>query len=320
MQWSKQGLVYTPNTQWAWSKTHAQVPTVDASSNKTWRIYYSGRDAINQSHISYFDIEAGNPHNILYKHDTPILPLGKLGSFDDGGMMPSSIVTVGDTKYLYYTGWNVRKSVPYHNAIGLAISRDGGHTFQRAGEGPVLGLTLHEPYFIGTSSVIHDDGLWRNWYAACTGWELLDGKPEPRYHLKYAESDDGINWRRDGIVAIDYNSPDEGGLVRASVVRESRTYQMWYSRRASEGYRTDRQHSYRIGYAESSDGVHWARADEQAGIDVSAAGWDADMIAYPCVVQTSDESFLFYNGNGFGQSGIGFARRARYAKPKQLGG
>lgn len=311
MQWEKLGVIFTPDTELPWSQTHAQVPTVDVLSDTVWRIYYCARDAGNQSRISYFDIEAGNPHKILYRHDRPILELGKLGTFDDAGMMPSSIVTVGGLKYLYYTGWNVRKSVPYQNTIGLAISRDDGQSFQRAGEGPVLGLSLHEPYFIGTSTVIHEDGLWRNWYAACTGWEVIDGKPEPRYHLKYAESRDGIEWKRNGDIAIDYRDADEGGLVRAAVLREKDRYCMWYSRRNAMGYRSDRQHSYRIGYAESADGLRWTRMDDAAGIDVSDSGWDAGMIAYPSVARTADADFLFYNGNGFGQSGIGVARRKR---------
>ena len=32
------------------------------------------------------------------------------------------------------------------------------------------------------------------------------------------------------------------------------------------------------------------------------------MQAYPCVVPRGDELLLFYNGDGFGQTGFGFAR------------
>ena len=311
MQWQKLGLIFTPDTQHNWSKSHAQVPTVDVISDKIWRIYYCARDLGNQSRISYFEVEANNPKNVIYKHDKPILQLGKLGTFDDAGMMPSSIVTVGDCKYLYYTGWSVRKSIPFQNTIGLAISNDGGENFRRIGDGPVIGVSLHEPYFIGTASVIYENGLWRNWYASCTGWEIIDGRAEPRYHLKYAESMDGIEWRLTGDVAIDYKNPYEGGLVRAAVVREYDRYLMWYARRDVMGYRHESQRSYRIGYAESSDGIRWKRLDEQSGIDVSEEGWDSEMVAYPNVVQDENSSFLFYNGNGFGKSGIGVARRLR---------
>ena len=86
---------------------------------------------------------------------------------------------------------------------------------------------------------------------------------------------------------------------------------MWYARRNIIGYRENRKHSYRIGYAESPDGINWTRMDELAGINPSQSGWDSDMIATPNVVQNDTRSFLFYNGNGFGQSGIGVASRQR---------
>ena len=62
-----------------------------------------------------------------------------------------------------------------------------------------------------------------------------------------------------------------------------------------------------IGYARSSDLKTWEREDEQAGIDVSEDGWDSNMIAYPYVVKTRNGVYLFYNGNGFGASGFGYA-------------
>lgn len=307
MAWIKRGLIFVPDGSQPWARTHASVPTVDVLSDRVWRIYYAARDAQNHCSISYFDVEAGNPGHILYRHEQPILPLGRLGTFDDSGMMPSWIVRHEGVTYLYYTGWNVRLTVPYQNAIGLAVSRDGGQTFERYGEGPVLGLTVHEPYFTGTATVMIEKGCWRNWYAACTKWEMIDGRAEPFYHLKYAESQDGVNWDRQGVVAIDYKDEREVGIVRASVLNEDGVYKMWYAIRQGQDYREDRAKSYRIGYAESADGTVWYRLDEHAGIDVSEAGWDSEMIEYPCVIAVNGKKYLFYNGNGFGRSGIGYA-------------
>lgn len=64
---------------------------------------------------------------------------------------------------------------------------------------------------------------------------------------------------------------------------------------------------YRLGYAESKDGVNWIRKDNEIGIDVSADGWDSEMICYPAVVKTNNKTFLFYNGNNNGASGFGYA-------------
>jgi len=307
MAWVKRGLVYLPAGQYQWNRTHAAVPTVDKVDDKLWRIYFATRDDENRSRISYIEVEAGNPQNILYEHSEPILPLGKIGAFDDCGMMPSWILDVAGLKYLYYIGWTVRNTVPYHNSIGLAISRDGGRTFERFSKGPLFSPTYREPYFTGTSCVLREDGVWKNWYMSCVKWELVDHRPEPFYHIKYAESLDGINWKREATVALDFKSEKEAGIVRASVLKENGSYKMWYSYRNLDGYRTDKNNSYRIGYAESVDGKRWERRDEMAGIDVSDEGWDSIMIEYPHVIAHDGRKFMFYNGNGFGKSGFGYA-------------
>src|SRR5690242_21129106 len=43
---------------------------------------------------------------------------------------------------------------------------------------------------------------------------------------------------------------------------------LWYSYKGAD---------YRIGYAESKDGLRWKRLDEKAGIDVSPGGFDSVM-------------------------------------------
>jgi hypothetical protein len=305
--WVKKGLIYKPAGQHWWNRTHASVPTVDATDQKIWRIYFGTRDDMNRNRISFIDVEAGNPLNVLYEHNDPVLDLGRLGTFDDCGVMPSWILDHGGKKYLYYIGWTVRSTIPYHNSIGLAISNDGGRTFERFSDGPLFGETHLEPFFSGTSCVLIEEGVWKNWYLSCTGWANVDGKAEPRYHIKYAESTDGINWDRRGIVAIDYKSSSEAGLVRASVLKEGELHRMWYSYRGGVDYRTNLKTSYRIGYAESTGGISWTRMDDAAGIDVSQHGWDSEMIEYPHVIQHRHKKCMFYNGNQFGHSGFGYA-------------
>jgi hypothetical protein len=306
-KWLKKGLIYRPGGQHSWNRTHASVPTVDATDQKVWRIYFGTRDEMNRNRISYIDVEAGNPINVLYEHDAPVLDLGRLGTFDDCGVMPSWILNHDGKKYLYYIGWTVRSTIPYHNSIGLAVSRDDGCTFERFSEGPLFGETYLEPFFTGTSCVLIEEGVWKNWYLSCTGWTKVDGKAEPRYHIKYAESKDGINWDRRGIIAIDYKSTSEAGIVRSSVLKENDLYRMWYSYRGGGDYRTNLNTSYRIGYAESRDGILWTRMDDSVGVDVSLDGWDSEMIEYPHVIIHNGKKYMFYNGNKFGHSGFGYA-------------
>ncbi|WP_027793044.1 glycoside hydrolase family protein [Paraburkholderia acidipaludis] len=313
IRWEKRGLIYTVDKRLPWAGTHAQIPTFAGLRDGALTLLFSSRTPENRSLIAKLQVRADAPGEIVSVEAAPILPLGKPGTFDDCGMMPSSVVEHDGVQYLYYIGWNVRNTVPYHNSVGLAVSEDGSASYRRLYEGPIMDRTAQEPYFCATTCVRIENGVWRNWYLSCTGWEKVDGKEEPRYHLKYAESRDGIHWERHGTIAIDYASADEGAIARASVYKDGHTYRMWYCYRGHAGYRENLANSYRIGYAESSDGIAWQRLDDRAGIEVGATGWDSFMLAYPEVVEAGGRLLLFYNGNGFGASGFGYAEAVREA-------
>jgi hypothetical protein len=179
-------------------------------------------------------------------------------------------------------------------------------TFERAFEGPVVDRTRDEPFFTASPFVLKDEDRWRMWYASSTGWLTVDGHPEPLYVIKYGESDDGVEWRRENVTCIEPNHPEEAN-ARPWVVPDGDRYRMWFCFRGSRGYRNDPAQSYRIGYAESTDGVSWSRMDDDAGIDISERGFDDQMITYPSVYEHRGVRHLLYNGNGFGLTGIGHA-------------
>lgn len=307
MRWKKQGLVYVPRAN-SWSVGHAQLPIVNRVDQDVLRIYFGARTASKYTIGSYIDVEADNPKNILFHNEErPILELGELGAFDDTGVMPSWVVDHQGLKYLYYIGWNAGVSVSYRNSIGLAVSDNGGKSFTRMFKGPVVDRSKEEPHFCSAPCVLVENGIWRMWYLNGIRWEILDGRPEPFYHIKYAESEDGIHWERRGVVCIDVKSADEGGITRPCVVRDGDLYKMWYSYRGARDYRENRDFTYRIGYAESDDGIRWERMDERAGIDVSEDGWDSQMVAFAYVYQHRGQWMMMYNGNGFGDTGVGHA-------------
>ena len=83
---------------------------------------------------------------------------------------------------------------------------------------------------------------------------------------------------------------------------------MWFCYRGQSGYREKSETSYRIGIAhESGDGIQWIRRDDGPVVERSETGWDSEMVAYPEVFELNDKRYMFYNGNGFGQSGFGYA-------------
>lgn len=297
MKWVKKGLIIKPQPDIYWV-THAMVPFAERIEGDNYRIYFSGRDKENRSLIGYSELNINEPSKILCYSKEPVLDLGELGCFDDNGVTPSWIVNHDNKKYLYYIGWNKGTTVRMHLVAGVAISTDGGKSFQRVSKVPILDRTNEEPYTLNTAPcVMIENGLWRMWYVSGVKW--ID-KDTPRYNIKYAESLDGIKWERKGIVCIDFKSEKENALARPCVIKEDGIYKMWYSYKGE---------SYRIGYAESKDGITWERKDDEAGIDVSESGWDSEMIEYAFVFNHNGKKYMFYNGNDYGKNGIGYAIR-----------
>ncbi|MEX0966935.1 MAG: hypothetical protein WD077_06835 [Bacteroidia bacterium] len=304
--WEKKGLIFNTNKNHEWMVSHACVPTAWQKDAETIRIFFAPRNAKGQSIPTFLDVAAADPSKVIHLHDAPIMNPGETGTFDDSGIMPCSITEHEGRLYLYYVGWNPAVTVPYRNSIGLAVSDNGGVTFQRLFKGPVVDRNLHEPFFTASPCVLKEGDLWRMWYASSTGFVMANGKPEPLYVIKYATSSDGIHWQRPNITCILPKSEYEAN-ARPTVIIEGGIYKMWFTYRGSFDYR-DGKDSYRIGYAESTDGIDWKRMDERAGINLSPDGWDSKMQTYPDVLRVGEELYLFYNGNGFGRTGIGYAR------------
>lgn len=306
MKWIKKGLIFSANGQYEWMTSHASIPVSDLIYDDLIKIYFGTRDKLGRSNIGFIEIDINNPQNILRISDKPLFSHGALGTFDDNGIMPSWIVNNEGRKYLYYIGWNPQITVSYRLSIGLAISEDGGVTFNRYSDGPICDRSLEEPYFNTAPCVLIDDGIWKMWYVSCTGWKIINNRPEPQYNVKYAESSDGIHWQKTGKVCIDYDNFTEA-IGRPCVYKENGLYKMLYSFRSIINYRTNPKMSYRLGFAESIDGITWIRKDNEVKIHCSETGWDSEMIEYCHPYCKDNLTYLFYNGNGFGKSGFGYA-------------
>jgi hypothetical protein len=298
MEWIKKGLVFKPQGDQEWMLSHAALPLAQRLDENLFRVYFCSRDSKGRAQIGHFDFDPESPTDILYTAHTPTIRVGSLGAFDDSGVTTSCIARQNNTHYQYYTGWSLGVTVPFYYSIGLAVSRDGCRTFRKISDSPIMDRNDIDPYLNASPFVLIENDIWRMWYVSGVKWEFENGRPKHYYHIKSAESKDGINWERAGIICVDFKSEDEYAIARPCVLREDGLYKMWYSYRGK---------SYRIGYAESKDGLHWERKDEQAGIDVSELGWDSEMIEYPFVFDHKGKRYMLYNGNDYGKTGIGLA-------------
>lgn len=290
--WIKQGRIFHLEPS-ANRSTHVQVPTPLVMPNGNIRVYYACRNN-GRAFPAFFDLSS-DLKTILRVQEKPIMTPGKPGMFDADGIMPSCVIEKADELWMYFIGWNeLKNTARYQNEIGLAVSKDGGDTFQRVFEGPIIGRSITEPGLAVMPFVRQEkSGLFAMLYQSGTGWHLVNGKYEPTYVIKYAHSQDGMTWKRDSASCVQSLNPREA-LSRPSVVDK----EMWYCFRDSDDYRGGRG-SYKIGY--SNDGN---RLDNQA---IERDDWDSDMQCYPYAIEVNGKRLMFYNGNDFGQTGIGLA-------------
>jgi predicted GH43/DUF377 family glycosyl hydrolase len=293
--WRKLGRIFVPDGSQPWMRSHAANPVPEPLGGDRVRIYFSSRDDRNRSSIGSVDVDMRDPTTIVDVAQEPVLSPGDLAMFDDSGASIGCLVHVGERRYLYYMGWHLTVTVPWQNAIGLAISDGPGRPFQRVSRFPIVELNDVDPYTISYPWVIPDGGRFRMWYGSNTRWGAR--KEDMRHLIKYAESADGIRWERRGVVAVDFDDPAEYAICKPCVLRDADRYRMWFCSRGD---------AYRIRCAESPDGVRWTRLDA-AGIDVSPAGWDDRMIEYPCVFDHGGRRYMLYAGNDYGRSGFGLA-------------
>ena len=300
MRWKKLGHVYTPDGSKSWAVSHAANPVAEWIEGDLFRIYFSCRDEKNRSSISWVELDITKPKEILAEADEPVLGPGDLGMFDDCGVSIGCILQVGKKRYLYYMGWNLTVTVPWKNALGLAISDGPDESFVRYSRFPVVELNEVDPYTISYPWVLEENGKFRMWYGSNIQWGAE--QKDMRHLIKYAESEDGIHWKRDDVVVIDFKVPEEYAMCKPCVIKDEEIYRMWFCARGDINRET-----YRICYAESADGISWKRMDEKETVNVSESGWDADMIEYPSVFDHKDRRYLLYSGNGYGRTGFGIA-------------
>ncbi len=311
-KWQKLGKVFTPQEVQgrSWLKEFAQAPATLVFDNFV-RVYFSCRppaDANGQyvSYSAYVDLDRVDLFKVRYVAEEPILKLGDLGEFDEFGTYPVSVIRDGDLIRAYYAGWTRCESVPFNVAIGVAVSSDGGATFKKLGNGPVLSYSLEEPFVLSGPKIRKYGDTWYLWYIAGRKWKVVDGRAEPVYKIRMATSSDGIHWNKVNKDLIESRIEEDEAQASPDVFYANGRYHMFFCYRYSSHYR-GKDNGYRIGYASSTDLVVWVRDDAKAGIDVSDEGWDTEMISYPHVFELDGKTYLAYLGNQVGKNGFGLA-------------
>jgi len=310
-RWKKIGQIFNPTDfHDIWMKEYAQAPSVVIFDTYV-RVYFSSRDlpdanGMYTSRLGFIDLNKNDLTEVIAICKEPILPLGELGTFDEFGTYPASVIKTDKGIWVYYAGWTRCVSVPFNAAIGAAFSPDDGNTFTKIGKGPVLSFTPDEPFVLGSPKIRKFGDTWVLCYSAGRKWIATDSQPQPVYKIRMAQSTDGINWARIGRNLISDVLEENECQASPDIFFHNNRYHMFFSYRYNLNFR-DKERGYRIGYASSDDLVHWTRADEQAGIERSVEGWDAESVSYGHVFELDERIYMLYQGNEIGKNGFGLA-------------
>lgn len=319
--WKKLGRIFDP-TKFAdrpWMNEFAQAPATLIFDDSV-RVYFSCRPPADQngqyvSYSAFVDLDRYDLTRIVRLADAPILPLGELGTFDEFGVYPVSVIRDKRRVLAYYGGWTRCESIPFTVAIGLAESHDGGITFSRLGPGPIVASSVDDPYVLSGPKVRQFEGRWYLWYVAGTEWIDNSARPEAVYKIRMATSDDGITWFRSGTNLLADKLEVNECQASPDVFFYRGKYHMFFCYKYCLDFRNNHR-GYRIGYASSDDLQNWTREDEKVGIDISPSGWDDQSVAYPHVFEVDGSVYMLYLGNQVGRFGFGLARLEQYGDAK----
>jgi len=299
MKWNLKGLIFDPREKLGWALDSALQPTPLVLENKV-RVYFGGRDGSGISRIGYVDLSKSDVTKVLGWSESPALDIGEDGCFDDSGVVPSAVIKIGEEIFLFYAGYQLSTKVRFCVLGGLAVSRDGGHSFKRVKRTPVFERTNTETLFRVPHSVLLEDGIWKVWYGGGDRFTRGQEKSLPIYNIRYIESSGPYSFGENGKVILE-TQDEEYRLGRPYLFKKNNEeYYLFY------GYSSEAS-PYKLGYAFSKDLKNWQRQDSSIGLSLSNSGWDSQMMAYPAVIRISDRIYMLYNGNDYGKEGFGVA-------------
>ena len=312
-KWAKFGLIFRPSELVGrpWISAYAQAPST-LVFDKWVRIYFACRPPVdaNGNYVSlsaYADFQRDDLTKLIRVCENPLLELGSAGTFDEFGAYFTSVIRRDADVLAYYVGYTRCESVPFTINIGAAVSKDGGDSFERLGQGPILPCTLDEPFFLTVPRVRKFNGTWYMWYSAGKRWLETDSRPEPVYHIRMATSNDGLHWEKHGLDLIECKIGQDECQACPDVFEYQGRYHMFFCFRASTNY-FGREGGYRLGYASSTDLKNWVRDDACAGLSISDLGWDSEMVSFPHIFKLDGELYMLYLGNQIGREGFGLAK------------
>jgi predicted GH43/DUF377 family glycosyl hydrolase len=194
------------------------------------------------------------------------------------------------------------RGFPGESQVGYVTSSDG-HTWTKQGEEPIF-KTEDVPYakiaMYASSALVEDDGTWVIYFYT---WDSRSFPSDGLIGRATAPSPTGP-WVADAESVLKRGPAgdwDEKQVLAPHVLKTSDGYVMYYSGVNASG-------TQMIGMATSSDGIHWAKYNDESTTDEPFAQsdpvfelgekgtWDAGWVHQPRVFQTAEGWVMIYRG------------------------
>jgi predicted GH43/DUF377 family glycosyl hydrolase len=274
------------------------------SSINLYKMWYSGLDSNGSLALGYAWSTDGL---VWHKTVTPVLSKGAFGSWDGYGVTAPCVIKDGSIYRMWYTGIDSNLNTFYQ--IGYAFSLDGGTTWIRGGNNPVLAIGAsgawdHDGVY--SPSVIKEGLTYKMWYSGRTGGHQWPPYLGDTASIGYAEStstDGDMNWNKLNsglpVLLASPSSWDPRGVNACTVVkRASNTYDMYYTGFNFGGVVEDR-----IGKAFSTDGLVWVKSGSVV-LDVGPNPWDSYGVSDPSVIIQNNTTKMWYTGSANPSGGL----------------
>jgi beta-1,2-mannobiose phosphorylase / 1,2-beta-oligomannan phosphorylase len=209
-----------------WDRGGIETVTV-LKDGGTYKMWYGGYEARTDPPLTMKIGLATSTDGITWVREgsNPVLDKGSPGSWEDGWIESPSVVKVGGTYYMLYSGI----TTGYGYAIGLATSPDGVNWTRHPGN-PVFRhepATAWEDGLVYAPALYHDGSRFIMFYVGVNQETFLDAA-----RIGMATSPDCITWTRSadnpvlGLPAP--GSWDEHGPFVPTVLYQDGTFEMWY--------------------------------------------------------------------------------------------
>ncbi|QDT32628.1 glycoside hydrolase family protein [Thalassoglobus polymorphus] len=201
-QWERKGPLFKNGPAGSFDAIWCVLPHAVKMDDSRWHLYYTGNAGRGSGLSSFPGIGLASSQNGLdwTRHgETPVLaPSGEPGTPDAIGIAGGSVLKVTQPDgaqqwHFYYTGCpttGVRHDLNQQKVICLAVS-DDGINWEKKGAVMLRDPNRNYEDIAVAGPVVHQekDGSFRMWYSAI-------GSRWGYYSICYAESADGIHWRR----------------------------------------------------------------------------------------------------------------------------